>query len=77
MLGATQARVLSSHHQAVNDVGTGLKVIAWADDGVNEAMERIDGGFGLFVQWHPESGDDRAQRDAIYGALVRAAASGR
>jgi len=74
LLGAAQARVLSSHHQAVDEVGTGLKVIAWSDDEVNEALERIDGGFGLFVQWHPESGDDRAQRDAIYGALIQAAA---
>ena len=74
LLGASEARVLSNHHQAVDDVGANLKVIAWSDDDINEALERIDGGFGLFVQWHPESGDDRAQRDAIYGALVRAAA---
>jgi putative glutamine amidotransferase len=74
ILGASEARVLSSHHQAVDDVGAGLRVIAWGGDGVQEAMERVEGGFGLFVQWHPESGDDREQRDAIYGALVRAAA---
>lgn len=77
LLGASQARVLSNHHQAVDGVGAGLKIIAWSADGVNEAAERLDGGFGLFVQWHPESGDDRAQRDAIYGALVRAAAEAR
>jgi putative glutamine amidotransferase len=75
LLRVSQARVLSYHHQAVDVVGENLKVIAWSDDDVNEAMERVDGGFGLFVQWHPEAGDDRAQRDAIYGALVRAAAS--
>ena len=73
ILGATEARVLSSHHQAVDDVGTNLRVIAWSADGVQEAMERVEGEFGLFVQWHPESGDDRGQRDAIYGALVHAA----
>jgi putative glutamine amidotransferase len=77
LLGATEARVLSSHHQAVDEPGAGMKIIAWSDDGVNEATERIEGGFGLFVQWHPESGDDRAQRDAIYGALVEAAAQPR
>jgi gamma-glutamyl-gamma-aminobutyrate hydrolase PuuD len=54
-----------------------MRIIAWSDDGVQEAAERIEGGFGLFVQWHPESGDDRAQRDAIYGALVQAAAKQR
>ena len=69
-----EAMVYSSHHQAVDKLGQNLKVIAHADDGVIEALERIDGGFGLFVQWHPEFMSDTAHRDAIYGALVRAAA---
>jgi putative glutamine amidotransferase len=69
-----EAMVYSNHHQAVDKLGKNLKVIAHADDGVIEAAERVDGGFGLFVQWHPESMSDTAHRDAIYGALVRAAA---
>jgi len=77
LLGATEARVLSSHHQAVDEPGSNVKIIAWSADGIKEAAERVDGSFGLFVQWHPEAGDDRAQRDAIYGALVRAAAKER
>jgi putative glutamine amidotransferase len=72
-LGRTQADVYSNHHQAVKDVGKGLKAVAHSDDGIIEAMERIKGGFGLFVQWHPEQMSDKAHRDAIYGALVRAA----
>ena len=66
--------VYSNHHQAVDKLGRNLKVVARADDGVIEAAERIEGGFGLFVQWHPESMKDTAHRDAIYGAFVRAAA---
>jgi gamma-glutamyl-gamma-aminobutyrate hydrolase PuuD len=46
--------------------------MARAEDGIVEALERTDGKFGLFVQWHPESMTDLAHRDAIYGALVRA-----
>ena len=69
-----EAMVYSSHHQAVDKIGKNLKVIAHADDGVVEAAERVEGGFGLFVQWHPESMKDIVHRDAIYGALVRAAA---
>jgi len=68
-----EAIVYSSHHQAVDKLGKNLKVIAHADDGVIEALERVDGGFGLFVQWHPESMKDIVHRDAIYGALVREA----
>jgi len=75
ILGAEEASVRSNHHQAVKDVGDGLKVVAHSEDGVIEALERVDDGFGLFVQWHPEFMDDLKHRNAIYGALVRAAAA--
>jgi len=73
ILGGTEAQVLSNHHQAVKELGADLKIVARSADGVVEALERTSGGFGLFVQWHPESMSDTAHRDAIYGALVRAA----
>lgn len=73
ILLANEAYVYSSHHQAVKRLGKGLKIIAHSSDEVVEALERTDGGFGLFVQWHPEAmTDDLTHRDAIYGALVRA-----
>ncbi len=75
ILGTEKASVWSNHHQAVRDIGNGLKIIAHSEDGVVEALERIDGGFGLFVQWHPEQMDDKKHRDAIYGALVEASAA--
>jgi len=74
LLVANRASVLSSHHQAVEKLGNGLKIAARSEDGVVEALERTDGKFGLFVQWHPEAMTDRAHRDAIYGALIRACA---
>jgi putative glutamine amidotransferase len=77
LLDNNEAMVYSNHHQAVDKPGRNLKIIAHADDGVIEAAERIEGGFGLFVQWHPESMKDIEHRDAIYGALVRAAAQKR
>lgn len=72
ILAAGSADVFSSHHQAVKDIGKDLKVVARSEDGVIEAMERTQGGFRLFVQWHPESMKDTAHRDAIYGALINA-----
>jgi len=74
LLGKKDAKVYSNHHQAVDKLGSNLKVIARADDNVIEAFERVKGGFGLFVQWHPEVMEEIAHRDAIYGALVKAAA---
>jgi len=75
ILGVSEAFVYSNHHQGIKDVGKGLKIVAHSDDGVVEAMERVDGGFGLFVQWHPEQMDDAEHRNAIYGALIQACAA--
>jgi putative glutamine amidotransferase len=72
ILGAREAMVWSNHHQAVDGLGKNLRVSARSEDGVIEALERTDGPFGLFVQWHPEAMTDLAHRNAIYGALVQA-----
>ena len=72
VLGSQEASVLSNHHQAVKALGKNLRVIAHSEDGMIEALERTDGPFGLFVQWHPESMTNLAHRNAIYGALVQA-----
>ncbi len=75
ILSAGEVRVYSNHHQAVKDLADGFRIVARTADGVPEAMERTDGRFGLFVQWHPElMKKDTSHRDAIYGALVRACA---
>jgi len=54
MLGSTMGRVNSYHHQAVKDVGKGLRIVARARDGVVEAVEASDNRRLLAVQWHPE-----------------------
>ena len=73
ILDSDTARVYSSHHQAVDKLGSGLKAVAYSSDGVVEALERTEGGVGLFVQWHPEAmTKDLPHRDAIYSALVQA-----
>ncbi|MCK4886426.1 MAG: gamma-glutamyl-gamma-aminobutyrate hydrolase family protein [Planctomycetes bacterium] len=73
ILNSTQAHVYSTHHQAVKEIGRNLKPVAKTDDGIVEALERTDGCFGLFVQWHPEAmTKDIEHRDAIYSALIKA-----
>jgi len=46
--------VNSSHHQAVKELGKGLKAFAHADDGIIEALHSEGRGFLVGVQWHPE-----------------------
>lgn len=54
--GGGEIRVNSGHHQAVRQVGNGLRVGATAPDGVIEAIEAEDPHwFCVGVQWHPES----------------------
>jgi putative glutamine amidotransferase len=46
----------SAHHQVIDRLGTGLTISCYSEDGVPEAMEKMntDGSFLLCVQWHPE-----------------------
>ncbi len=55
LLGTSSCLVNSLHHQAVQDVGEGLKVTARSEDGIVEALDLIEPyPFFLAVQWHPE-----------------------
>ena len=46
--------VNSMHHQAIERVGYGLRVVARAEDGLPEALEAPALPFVVGVQWHPE-----------------------
>jgi len=75
--GRGELVVNSSHHQAAETAGTGLKVVARCpEDGVIEAIEGVDPQhFVIGVQWHPErSVDDDPASLEIFRAFVHAAA---
>ncbi|MGH9670395.1 MAG: gamma-glutamyl-gamma-aminobutyrate hydrolase family protein [Terriglobales bacterium] len=78
ILGAEKTlTVNSSHHQAADVVGDGLRVAARCpDDGVIEALEStLPGQWVVAVQWHPErSYDDDAASRTLFRALIEAAA---
>lgn len=58
-------RTNSFHHQAINKLGEGFKVIARSSDGIVEAIEKIDHKFCLGIQWHPEMMVARGNKDMI------------
>jgi len=65
--------VNSSHHQAAEVVGDGLRLAAWSpEDGVKEAVEGTSPDqFVLGVQWHPErTCDSEPASRAIFRAFV-------
>jgi putative glutamine amidotransferase len=73
-VGAGVRRVNSFHGQAVDRVGSGLRVSATADDDVVEGIERPDRPFVIGIQWHPEiTSLTDSSALALYEALVRQA----
>ena len=52
--GSSGFEVKSYHHQAVKEIGNGLKVSAVAPDGVVEAIEFRESRYIVGIQWHPE-----------------------
>ena len=55
-----RAPVKSHHHQGYGRIGSGLREVAWAEDGVVEGLEDAEKRFALGVLWHPEEGEDFA-----------------
>jgi putative glutamine amidotransferase len=55
-----RAPVKSHHHQGYGRLGSGLREVAWAEDGIVEGLEDADKRFALGVLWHPEEGEDFA-----------------
>jgi putative glutamine amidotransferase len=73
LVGAGRIDVNSFHHQAIAAVGHGLRPVAWADDGVVEAVEGPGARFLLGVQWHAEGLIGRDEQLALFTAFVDAA----
>jgi len=75
LAGKQDVEVNSYHHQAVEVPGRNLRVVAYAPDGVAEAVEDTRGRFVVGVQWHPERGfrDDPLSR-TLFKSLIEAAA---
>ena len=73
ILGATNLHVNSLHHQAVANLGLGLRAVAWAPDGTIEALESAHHPWLFTVQFHPEElvpGHKPSQR--LFSAFVAA-----
>jgi putative glutamine amidotransferase len=76
LVDADHFTVNSLHGQGIKDLGSGLHVEAWSDDGLIEAI-RINAhpNFGIGIQWHaefhPERDENRLNR-ALFNAFGQA-----
>jgi putative glutamine amidotransferase len=71
--GGGELRVNSDHHQAVRDVGSGLRAGARAPDGVIESVEAVDPNwFCVGVMWHPESETASALDMQLFECFIQA-----
>lgn len=76
LVGAMDAEVNSSHHQAIAEPGRELRIVARAPDGVVEAVEYVAGEqWVLGVQWHPERLPGDRVSEALFRGLVAAASA--
>lgn len=57
------------HHQGFGRLGSGLRAVAWARDGIVEGVELDEHSFMVGAQWHPE----RSDHDELFAALTAAA----
>ena len=75
LAGSTHTTVNSHHHQAIDIVGRDLEPVAWAADGVIEAVVNTrPEQFILGVQWHPEVGwQDDLLSQAIFKHFIAVA----
>jgi putative glutamine amidotransferase len=73
LIGSTRLDANSSHHQAIKDLASVVRLAALAPDGVIEAIELTGHPFGLAVQWHPERLIDRPEMLALFRGLTLAA----
>jgi putative glutamine amidotransferase len=77
VIGEGLHRINSLHHQAVERLGEGLRVVGTAPDGTIEAIEHEDDSWPLLaVQWHPEflGVADHGESHDLFEAFVETAA---
>jgi putative glutamine amidotransferase len=70
--GCNPCRVNALHHQSVDRVGRGLRVVARDEAGIVQAIEGTGEGFLVGVQWHPELLVFAKPQQRLFAALTAA-----
>ncbi|MCJ7695826.1 MAG: gamma-glutamyl-gamma-aminobutyrate hydrolase family protein, partial [Anaerolineaceae bacterium] len=71
ILNADIFKTNSLHHQGIKHVGSQLRIVAQAEDGIIEGLELPAHPFAIGVQWHPEwMQSDQHMRDLFAGFVA-------
>ena len=70
LLECTRCRVNSLHHQAVDRLGEGVRVVARDLDDFVQAIELAGEAFVIGVQWHPEYLAYQRRQRRIFADLI-------
>jgi putative glutamine amidotransferase len=70
--GCNPCRVNALHHQSVDRVGRGLRVVARDEAGIVQAIEGTGPNFLMGVQWHPELLVLSSPQQRLFTALAKA-----
>ena len=73
IVGESIIGVNSFHHQGIKALAKDLTPVAYAPDGLIEAVELKNYPFGIAVQWHPEWLPEDPKMQALFNAFVEAA----
>ncbi|MCW4149260.1 type 1 glutamine amidotransferase [Halomonas sp. 18H] len=73
ILKVTWCRINSLHHQAVQQTGEGIEIVARDRDGLVQGIESTQHDFLIGVQWHPEWLIFNRPQQRLIRALVEAA----
>lgn len=73
ILDGSHFEVNSLHHQAISLLADSFQAVAFASDGIVEAIELPSHPFAIAVQWHPEWLQDHPPMRALFSAFVQAA----
>jgi putative glutamine amidotransferase len=73
ILRCNPCRVNALHHQSVDRLGQGLRVVARDESGIVQAVESETAPFIIGVQWHPELLVWKRPQQRLFAALSAAA----
>ena len=73
LMGSTEVTVCSWHHQGIARLAPGLRAVAWAEDGIIEAVEHEEHPLCVGVQWHPEMQMDDPAQQRLVRSFVKSA----